>query len=314
MPFVQGKCENCGGILTVDPNLKAANCPFCGVAYVVQDTINNYNTTIHNVETLHADVVNVLDESSSEARIKAGFAYIKIGNYDLAEKEFANVTRVAPQNYLGWLGLIESLTVNYTKRIRSARELKKLKNYSKSVLTLAPIGKGNDLLKKFTYYVAAEEEHNDIEKEQLLGELTKKKDELKVLDDDNASKQHEINKYEDKIANLNKQNGGCGIAVLFLVGLVFFVVGLIIVFLVYTTDLEWTQEALTATIVFILSGVFCPVIWAFSNLEEKKRQKETNLIKTNQEEIEKEMKANDERIKTINLKIKSLQEKYALYE
>jgi predicted RNA-binding Zn-ribbon protein involved in translation (DUF1610 family) len=46
MPFVQGKCESCGGILTVDPSLKAANCPFCGAAYVVQDSINYYKTTI----------------------------------------------------------------------------------------------------------------------------------------------------------------------------------------------------------------------------------------------------------------------------
>ena len=58
MSFVQGKCESCGGILTVDPSLKAANCPFCGTAYVVQDSINYYNTTI-KVETMHADVVNI---------------------------------------------------------------------------------------------------------------------------------------------------------------------------------------------------------------------------------------------------------------
>ena len=153
MPLVQGKCENCGGILRVDSNLKAANCPFCGVAYIVQDSINNYNTTIHNVESLHADVVNVLDESSSEARVKAGFAFIKIGKYDLAEKEFSYVTRVAPQNHLGWLGLIESQTNNYTKRIRSARELRKLRDYSKSVLAFAPLGQGEGLLKKFTYYI-----------------------------------------------------------------------------------------------------------------------------------------------------------------
>ena len=85
MPFVQGKCENCGGILEVDSSLKAANCPFCGVAYVVQDSINNYNTTIHNVESLHADVVTVMDESSSEARLKAGFAYIKISKYAICK-------------------------------------------------------------------------------------------------------------------------------------------------------------------------------------------------------------------------------------
>ena len=42
MPFVQGKCESCGGNLTVDHNLKAANCPFYGSAYVIQDSINKF--------------------------------------------------------------------------------------------------------------------------------------------------------------------------------------------------------------------------------------------------------------------------------
>ena len=64
MSFVQGKCENCGGILAVDSSLKAANCPFCGAAYVVQDSINYYNTSI-KVDNMHADVVNITDESSS---------------------------------------------------------------------------------------------------------------------------------------------------------------------------------------------------------------------------------------------------------
>ena len=147
MPFVQGKCENCGGILTVDPNLKAANCPFCGVAYVVQDSINYYNTSI-KVENMHDDVVNITDESSSEARLKAGAAYIKIGKYDLAEKEYQFVTKMAPQNHLGWLGLIEARTNNYTRRIKSAKELKMIDDYSRSVLTLDPSGSGNKLIEK----------------------------------------------------------------------------------------------------------------------------------------------------------------------
>ena len=77
MAFVQGKCESCGGILVVDNSLKAANCPFCGTAYVVQDSINYYNTTI-KVDTMHANVVNVSDESSSDGRIKAGDALMKL--------------------------------------------------------------------------------------------------------------------------------------------------------------------------------------------------------------------------------------------
>lgn len=43
MPFVQGKCPECGGILAVDNGKRAAICQFCGEPFVVQDAINNYN-------------------------------------------------------------------------------------------------------------------------------------------------------------------------------------------------------------------------------------------------------------------------------
>ena len=164
MPFVQGKCESCGGILTVDPSLKAANCPFCGSAYVVQDSINYYNTTI-KVESMHADVVNVSDESSSEGRLKAANAYMKLGKYEKAEIEYKKVTELTPQNYLGWLGLIESHTQNYTLRIRSTNELNKLKDYSKSVIVFAPTGTGEELAKKCNIYIDSETEKNKTELE-----------------------------------------------------------------------------------------------------------------------------------------------------
>ena len=63
MPFVQGKCENCGGVLAVDPSQKAAICPFCGVAYVVQDSINYYNTTMN----ISANVVNFYGDSKAQS-------------------------------------------------------------------------------------------------------------------------------------------------------------------------------------------------------------------------------------------------------
>lgn len=203
MPFVQGKCENCGGILTVDPNLKAANCPFCGVAYIVEDSINNYNTTIHNVESLHADVVTVMDESSSEARLKAGFAYIKIEKYDLAENEFNYVIKVAPQNHLGWLGLIEALTHNYTKRIKVAAELRKIDEYAKSVVALEPSGKGGALIAKWEAYKKSEEEKNIAEKEELKRKIVNLEREVNQLveEQDELDKQREHN--NDEITKLS---------------------------------------------------------------------------------------------------------------
>ena len=54
MPFVQAKCPECGGMLAVDDSKKAANCQFCGEAFIVQEAINNYNTyNITNNNTTH---------------------------------------------------------------------------------------------------------------------------------------------------------------------------------------------------------------------------------------------------------------------
>ena len=151
MPFVQAKCESCGAILTVDSNLKAANCTYCGAAYVVQDSINYYNS-FTKVEHMHADVVNVSDESTSEGRKRAADAYMKIGKFEKAELEYAKATELTPQNYKGWLGLIESRTKKFTKRNKSASELRILSDYAKSVRAFAPDDSSKALLEKYESY------------------------------------------------------------------------------------------------------------------------------------------------------------------
>ena len=56
MSFVQGKCENCGAFLPDNPSLKSANCPYCGTAYVIQDSTNYYNQ-VNQIEHLNADAL-----------------------------------------------------------------------------------------------------------------------------------------------------------------------------------------------------------------------------------------------------------------
>lgn len=201
MSFVQGKCESCGGILTVDPSLKAANCPFCGTAYVVQDSINYYNTTI-KVETMHADVVNITDETSSEARIKAAEAYMRMGKFSSAEKEYKYVTELAPQNHLGWLGLIEARTDNYTRRIKSKTKLGELIEYSNAVRALAPNDSGNNLLVKWNKYLNSEEEKNELEKETIVKELSEKENLLEELSERINAFSSQIEKDERRLSFL----------------------------------------------------------------------------------------------------------------
>lgn len=79
MPFVQAKCPECGGMLAVDADKKAAVCQFCGEAFIVQEAINNYNTyneTINNYNTTHqygeGAVVNVYEDQNKDFVIEAG--------------------------------------------------------------------------------------------------------------------------------------------------------------------------------------------------------------------------------------------------
>ena len=79
MSFVQAKCPECGGMLAVDADKKAAVCQFCGEAFIVQEAINNYNTyneTINNYNTTHnysaGTTVNVYEDKNKDFVVEAG--------------------------------------------------------------------------------------------------------------------------------------------------------------------------------------------------------------------------------------------------
>lgn len=182
MPFVQGKCENCGSLLSVDPNLKTANCPFCGAAYVMQDFINNYNQS-YNVEHLHADVVTINDTNSAEARLKAAEAYIRLKKYQEAEAEYCKVTKMVPQDYRGWWGLVISNTNEFTKRLRSEKsQISYLDDCIKSIKTFAPIGIQRNLLDKYERYISSERLKNQNDKNLLISQINQLKAQLSLLE------------------------------------------------------------------------------------------------------------------------------------
>lgn len=74
MPLVPAKCPECGGNINIDSKKRAAICEFCKQPFVVEDAINNFNTTynITNNNEIKADVVNVYESKSQDFVIKAG--------------------------------------------------------------------------------------------------------------------------------------------------------------------------------------------------------------------------------------------------
>lgn len=192
MPLVQAKCENCGGILTVNSNLKAANCPHCGAAYIVQDAINNYNT-FTRIENLHAGVVNVSSENSVEGRLRAADAYLKLNDYGRALNEYDQVTKLVPQDYRGWWGKAVSESINFSRRLRWIGEdpniyesvyisgieasdrslMSNLEQYARSIDVFAPSDKRSQLLLTINNYI-------DLLKENELLLRRKEKVEIKI--------------------------------------------------------------------------------------------------------------------------------------
>ncbi len=55
--IVPALCTQCGGRVEVDPNSEKAACPFCGMTFIVEKAINNYNVQHATIE--HADNVNI---------------------------------------------------------------------------------------------------------------------------------------------------------------------------------------------------------------------------------------------------------------
>ena len=228
MPLVQAKCESCGGILQVESSLKAANCPHCGSAYVVQDAINYYNS-VTNIEHLHASVVNVVDESSAKARLEAADTYIKLKKYEEAYKEYHNVVLIKPQDYRGWWGMIVAKTHEFEGHVKSESMLVELDDYARSVNTLAPYPSKEDMLSRWQLYLTSERELNKKELDGLEAKIKTLEGKIRLNNQtENSLKSQAVplNKREaELIARLNTKSIGekffdflCGSS--FLVGII----------------------------------------------------------------------------------------------
>ena len=71
MPFVEAKCPECGGLLEVDSEKKAAVCRYCGEAFIIQDAITNYQVYVNG--------------NGNQKQIDS---YLKIAQNALSEKRY----------------------------------------------------------------------------------------------------------------------------------------------------------------------------------------------------------------------------------
>ncbi len=83
MPLVPAKCPECGGLVEVDNEKRAAICQHCGEAFTIEDAVqnfntyynitNNYNSTTNNTHNYgDGAVVNVYENENKDFIIESG--------------------------------------------------------------------------------------------------------------------------------------------------------------------------------------------------------------------------------------------------
>lgn len=72
MPLVPAKCPECGGTINIDSAKKAVICEYCKQPFIVEEAINNFNTTynITNNNEIKADVINILNGNNIEQELQ----------------------------------------------------------------------------------------------------------------------------------------------------------------------------------------------------------------------------------------------------
>ncbi len=77
--LLPAKCPECGGLIEVNSEQKAANCKYCGSAFIVEEAVNNFNTyfnvtNIYNTSHNYGDgaVVNVYEDKNKDFVIEGG--------------------------------------------------------------------------------------------------------------------------------------------------------------------------------------------------------------------------------------------------
>lgn len=155
MPLVTAKCPECGGLIEVNSELKAANCQHCGAPFVIEDAINNYNTYIsHNYNTTNnygdGTIVNIVEGETKETLLKNAETALRIENYTLSKELFEFINKRYPDEYQGWWGLLQSYTEGFKSFDVTMSNINSYYNYT---VKLCPKEVVSDIEKNFKDYL-----------------------------------------------------------------------------------------------------------------------------------------------------------------
>ena len=164
----------------MDSTKKAAVCPYCNEAYIVEEAINSYVT---NIENLHADVVNISDDRAAKGRLEAAEAFLKLKDWANANKAFQEACNLTPQNYQGWWGRIRALSQEFTADLFLDPDVKELKNLFDSAVMFVPKEREAGIRSVFdAYFTPLYNKNQSYHRivDDRLQKLTKKEEKLRT--------------------------------------------------------------------------------------------------------------------------------------
>ena len=165
MPLVAAKCAECGANIEVDDTKEAGICKYCGTAFITEKAINNYNTYITNNNNFAgASIVLQGNIENIEKLIERATTFIKLNEYDSAEKLYHEISLKYPMDYRGWLGIVMSKTKEMTEVSHLDNYEKMIDYFDKAIKVAKPIEQEYILRQKDEYkllYKKAEERNKD---------------------------------------------------------------------------------------------------------------------------------------------------------
>jgi len=115
MGLVAAQCTQCGANIEVDNTKEAGFCTHCGMPFVTEKVINNYNTAHVNYNTQHV-VKNIYGKEKTEAQeyIRNADAFIKMKEYERAEEQLELAIKTDPSDWRVWFAMVRLSTKNFT--------------------------------------------------------------------------------------------------------------------------------------------------------------------------------------------------------
>ena len=171
MAFIAARCTQCGAYIQVDDNKEAGVCNNCGMAYITEKVIKNFNTYVTNNYNIQNAALNNVQYAGYNINdgIKRCEAFMKINDTSKAINVANEIIEKVPDSYQGHLLLLKIRTNNFSSYNEDDElNLYEIKALYDNFCVFADDSIKTEIDKKFLPYHKKIIEINNIYKEEEL--------------------------------------------------------------------------------------------------------------------------------------------------